>query len=174
MVNTLNPRQNGLHFPDDIFKCIFLNGYVLISIKIVLKFLPKGPVDNIRALVQIMDRHRPGDKPLPEAMVVKLLTHICITRPHWVNGDHIRVPYIYTHIYMYIYMGSALEYLIISVYTVYNRRISYIHHRIYGVQHCILIRSGVNIYQWYQPFDSLHYICMTWSCHHCACRYPSI
>ena len=24
-VNTLRPRQNGCHFPDDIFKCIFLN-----------------------------------------------------------------------------------------------------------------------------------------------------
>ena len=25
LVNTLRPRQNGRHFPDDIFKCIFLN-----------------------------------------------------------------------------------------------------------------------------------------------------
>ena len=25
MVNTLRPRQNGCHFPDKIFKCIFLN-----------------------------------------------------------------------------------------------------------------------------------------------------
>ena len=24
-VNTLKPRQDGRHFPDDIFKCIFLN-----------------------------------------------------------------------------------------------------------------------------------------------------
>ena len=24
-LNTLRPRQNGRHFPDDIFKCIFLN-----------------------------------------------------------------------------------------------------------------------------------------------------
>ena len=24
-INTLRPRQNGRHFPDDIFKCIFLN-----------------------------------------------------------------------------------------------------------------------------------------------------
>ena len=29
---------------------------------------------------------RPGDKPLSEAMMVSLLTHICITRPQWVNG----------------------------------------------------------------------------------------
>ena len=24
-INTLRPRQNGRHFTDDIFKCIFLN-----------------------------------------------------------------------------------------------------------------------------------------------------
>ena len=24
-INTLRPSQNGRHFPDDIFKCIFLN-----------------------------------------------------------------------------------------------------------------------------------------------------
>ena len=33
-LNTLRPRQNGRHFPDDIFKCIFLNENVWISIKI--------------------------------------------------------------------------------------------------------------------------------------------
>ena len=30
--------------------------------------------------------HQPGDKPLPEPMMVSLLTHICVTRPQWVNG----------------------------------------------------------------------------------------
>ena len=29
---------------------------------------------------------RPGDKPLSEPMMVSLLTHICITRPQWVNS----------------------------------------------------------------------------------------
>ena len=28
LINTLRPRQNSRHFPDDIFKCIFLNGNV--------------------------------------------------------------------------------------------------------------------------------------------------
>ena len=45
-VNTLRPRQDGRHFPDAIFKCIFLNENVLISIKISLKFVPKGPINN--------------------------------------------------------------------------------------------------------------------------------
>ena len=78
--NTLRPRQNGRHFPDDIFKCIFLNENACISIKIK-KFVPKGSISNIPALVQIMAWRRPGDKPLSEPMMVSLLTHICVTRP---------------------------------------------------------------------------------------------
>ena len=69
-VNTLRPRQNGHHFPDDIFKCIFLNENVWISVKILLKFVPKGAINNIPALVQMMVWHRSGDKPLSEPMIV--------------------------------------------------------------------------------------------------------
>ena len=50
-LNTLRPRQNGRHFADDIFKRIFLNENVFISIKISLKFVPKGQINNIPALV---------------------------------------------------------------------------------------------------------------------------
>ena len=42
--NTLRLRQNGCHFADDIFKYIFLNKNVSIVIKILLKFVPKGPM----------------------------------------------------------------------------------------------------------------------------------
>ena len=34
-------------------------------------FIPKGSSDSIPALVQIMAWHRPGDKPLPEPMLVQ-------------------------------------------------------------------------------------------------------
>ena len=85
-VNTLRPRQNGRHFADDIFKCIFLNENVWIPIKISVKFVPKGQINNIPALVQIMAWRRPGDKPLSEPMMVSLTTHICVTRPQWVNS----------------------------------------------------------------------------------------
>ena len=84
-LNTLRPRQNGHHFPDDIFKCIFLNENVWISIKISLKFVPNGPMNNIPALVLIMAWRRPGDKLLSEPMMVSLPTHLCVTRPQWVN-----------------------------------------------------------------------------------------
>ena len=57
-LNTLRPRRNEQHFPDDIFKRIFFNENVWISMKISLKFVPKGPINNIPALVQIMDWRR--------------------------------------------------------------------------------------------------------------------
>ena len=56
--NTLRPRQNDRRFADDPFKRIFFNENVRISIKISLKFVPKGPINNIPALVQIMDWRR--------------------------------------------------------------------------------------------------------------------
>ena len=84
-VNTLRPRQNGRHFSDDIFKWIFLNENVWISINISLKFVPRGPINNILTLVQIMAWRRPGDKPLSEPMMVRLPTHICVIRPQLVN-----------------------------------------------------------------------------------------
>ena len=40
LFNSLRPRQNGRHFADDIFKCIFLHENAWISIKISLKFVP--------------------------------------------------------------------------------------------------------------------------------------
>ena len=84
LIIALRPRQNGRRFADDTFKRMFLNEDVRISIKISLKFVPKGPINNIPALVQIMAWHRSGDKPLSEPMMVSLLTHICVTRPQWV------------------------------------------------------------------------------------------
>ena len=41
-------------------KCIFFNENVWISIKISLKYVPKGPINNIPPLVQIMAWYRPG------------------------------------------------------------------------------------------------------------------
>ena len=84
-VNTLRPRQN---FADDTFNRIFMNENVRILIKLSLKFVPKGPMNIIPALVQIMAWHRPDDKPLSEPVMVSLLTNICVTRPQWVKQIH--------------------------------------------------------------------------------------
>ena len=54
VIKISRPRQNGWHFPKGTFKFIILNENVKISNAIWLKFLPNGPIDNKRALVQIM------------------------------------------------------------------------------------------------------------------------
>ena len=50
-----------------------------------LNLVSHGPINYIPVLVQIMAWRRPGDKPLSEPMMVSLPTHICVTRPQWVN-----------------------------------------------------------------------------------------
>ena len=60
-INTLRSRQNGRHLTDDILKSISLNGNVWILIKIWLKFVSEGPINNIPPLFQIMAWCRPGD-----------------------------------------------------------------------------------------------------------------
>ena len=66
-INTLTPIQNGRHFADDSFNRILLNKNV--SIEFSLKFVPKSPINNSPALVQIMAWCRPGDKPLSEPVM---------------------------------------------------------------------------------------------------------
>ena len=68
-----------------IFQCIFMNENVWILIKISPKFVPRGQINNIPALVQIMAWRRSGDKPLSEQMMVDLLMHIWVTQPQWVK-----------------------------------------------------------------------------------------
>ena len=85
-LNILIPTQNGRYFPGDIFKCMSLNEYVWNSIEISLKFVSKGPTNNITTLIQIMAIRSPGGKPLSEPKTVRLPTHICVNQPQWVNS----------------------------------------------------------------------------------------
>ena len=54
---------------DNIFKCIFMNEKFCISIRISLKFVPNGPIDNKSALVQVLACRWSGNKPLSEPKV---------------------------------------------------------------------------------------------------------
>ena len=87
--DTLRPCQNGRHFTGDPIRFIFLNKTVKISIKISLEFVPKGQMNKILALVQIMAWRRPGDKSFSGPMIVRLPTYICITRAQWVKYTEI-------------------------------------------------------------------------------------
>ena len=121
-VNTLRPRQGGRHIPEDIFKYIFFNENVQISIKISLKFVLKGPTNNIPALVQIIAWRRQGDEPLSGPVMVSLLTHVWVTRPQWVNG--------FSSGLLHWHWGNLLSYEN-STYWIMNN--DFFNHNIYGI-----------------------------------------
>ena len=62
-INSSAPGQNGRHFPDAIFKCIFVNENLCTLIQSLLKFVPKRLIANTTASVRVMAWHRTGDKP---------------------------------------------------------------------------------------------------------------
>ena len=50
-INLSPPEQNGLHFADDIFRCIFVNDKFRIFIENSPNFIPKVPLRNNLTLV---------------------------------------------------------------------------------------------------------------------------
>ena len=69
------------------FNAFFLNENFCVLIKISLKFVPKGPIDNKPALVQIMAWCQIGDKPLSAPMLNQFTdAYICYTGERWVNS----------------------------------------------------------------------------------------
>ena len=56
---------------DDIFNCIFLIENDRILIQISLNRVPRSPIGNKSALVQVMACLRSGDKPLPGPMMTQ-------------------------------------------------------------------------------------------------------
>ena len=77
---TLNTSLELTHLPldkmaailaDDNVKCIFFNENDTILIWISLKFVPRCPIDNIPALVQVMAWHQTIDKPLHDPMLIE-------------------------------------------------------------------------------------------------------
>ena len=70
------------------FSDIFFNGTLGILVKDSQRFVPKGRINNIPALVRTMAWRRQGDKPLSEPMVVSLLAYFCVTQPQWINANY--------------------------------------------------------------------------------------
>ena len=48
-----------------------MNENYCILIRVSLKFVPEGPIENTSAMVQEMAWHKTGDKPLPEAILAQ-------------------------------------------------------------------------------------------------------
>ena len=74
---------------EDIFKCIFLNENDRIQIQISLKLVPKNPVDNKPALVQVMAWRQIGQ------WWLSILMHMCSTKGKWVKVNN-RGPWNYS------------------------------------------------------------------------------
>ena len=74
-LDIVNSLTDGRHFAYNIFKGIFMNEKYFNLIRISPNFVPKDPIDNKSALVQVITLRRTGDKPLPEPFV-------CTTM-HW-------------------------------------------------------------------------------------------
>ena len=53
------------------FQMHFHEWKALYLIRISLKFVPNGPINNIPALIQIMARRQSGDKPLSQSMLTQ-------------------------------------------------------------------------------------------------------
>ena len=58
---------------DNIFKCIFFNGNDRILIQISLKFVPRSPINNKAALVQVMAWRQRDVKSLSEPMMTQFI-----------------------------------------------------------------------------------------------------
>ena len=106
-VNSSPPEQNGRHFADDIFKCIFVTGKFVSWFKLHWSFASKGPIDNKSVLVQVIAWRRGGDKLLSETMLTQLIdahmrqwggggglthwgrvTHICVSKLTIIGSDN--------------------------------------------------------------------------------------
>ena len=59
-------------YADDIFKCTFVSENLHILIKISLKFVLKGPIDDKSSLVKVMAWCWISTKPLPGTMMSQL------------------------------------------------------------------------------------------------------
>ena len=70
-----------------ILQMRFWNGiFSTENVRILIKLVLMGSINNIRILNQTLAWRWPGNKPLSEQVIVGLLVHTCVTRPQWVMG----------------------------------------------------------------------------------------
>ena len=121
-----------------ILQTIFSNAFCLMKM-ISLKFVPKFPINNILALVQIMAWRWPGNKTLTEPMMVCLSTNIRITLPQWVKYTQQTPHSLSKKLFCDLAYSSWVQNLIyfchLSLSTWYNKGLSPLHKimiRLYG------------------------------------------
>ena len=80
-VNTLGPRQNDRHFPDDIFNCILLKENICLKFQIKCSKLYNLQYSSIG----LDNGLAPTRRQAIIWTIYRLPTHVCVTRPEWVN-----------------------------------------------------------------------------------------
>ena len=85
-INPSLPGRLSGKIAHDIFRCLFFNENVGISIEISMKIVHKGPIDNKPALVQVMVWRRTDDKTLPERMLTQFTDAYMRHYGRWVNS----------------------------------------------------------------------------------------
>ena len=70
VINSSPHGQNGRHYSDIIFKCIFMNEKCLFFGSNFMEVCSKGSKCQQPALVQVMDWCWMGNRPLPESMLM--------------------------------------------------------------------------------------------------------
>ena len=117
MIHVLRQIQNGRYFPHDIFKCIFVNEKVWISIKISLDFVPKRQINNITTLVQIMAWRRTGNIRHPSsvryAKIFQLWNNLSTVLFQWHRSGA------WTHCHLVLFNVIILQYRV-TAWTGYN------------------------------------------------------
>ena len=129
-----------------------------LGFRISLKFVPMVRINNIPALVHIMAWRRPGDKPSSEPMVVSLTTHVCVTRPQWVNVDVIK----------YDWHLTGLSSLSLLVKEDCNETIVIVAHKTQSFHFLSLVNALWNILASIWPLDYSRPIAMRIHAVHCA------
>ena len=81
-------HKNGRRFADHLFKFMPLYEFRCIFIQILLKYVPKSPIDNTLELARLMVWYRTGAKPLSESLTAKF-TDLYTARPPWVKSTPI-------------------------------------------------------------------------------------
>ena len=61
--------------------------FIWMSIRISVNFISAGSINNSTALVQIMARRQPSDRPLSQPTIVILLTNVRVPQPEWIYTE---------------------------------------------------------------------------------------
>ena len=99
--NSSPSGQNVRHFPDDIFKCIFMNENFCILILLSLKCVSKDRISNIPAYS--------GDKPLSETMLTQFTY---MRHQRWMSSGNLSHAHIFSiHSFWSILMWSLHHFI---------------------------------------------------------------